>query len=347
MRPDLILGNSSRRFSGVTSTMLQVLPHQQQACEVAVLGKHHLPEGTRVISLLETIMVLRRLPKSEPAIIFHARRNDEMIQALLLRLFARGKLKIVFTSTAQRHHSRFTRWLIRKMDGVISTCEAAASYLREKPQKIIPHGVDPHRWYPASSKAALWKELGMPGKKGIGIFGRVREQKGVDVLIDAAIPLLQKEPDWTVVIVGEITHDQTSFFKAQQHKINRAGLAEQFIFTGKQPFTRIPILFRAMSIITALSRNEGFGLTVLEAMSSGVPVIASTAGAWSEIIDTNQTGKIVPIADIEATQQALVALINAGDRLDTLAKQARQRILEYYTVEQEASKLLAYFQSLQ
>lgn len=346
MRPHLILGNSSRRFSGVTSTMLQVLPHQQKACKVAVLGPHHVPEGTRVIGLFETILMLRQLSEDDPRIIFHARRNDEMIQALLLRLFSRGKLKIVFTSTAQRHHSRFTRWLIRKMDGVISTCHAAASYLRNKPQIIISHGVDPQTWYPAKSKTALWKELGMPGKYGIGIFGRVRQQKGVDVLIDAAIPLLQKEPDWSVIIVGEITKDQNSFFKAQQHKIDRAGLAQQFVFTGKQPFARIPILFRAMSIITALSRNEGFGLTVLEAMSSGVPVIASTAGAWPEIINTNQTGSIVPIADIAATQQALSALINAEDTLDTLAKQARQRILEDFTVEQEATKLLAYFQSL-
>ncbi|MBT3426595.1 MAG: glycosyltransferase family 4 protein [Gammaproteobacteria bacterium] len=347
MQPHLILGNSSRRFSGVTSTMLQVLPHQQKACSVAVLGAHHVPEGTRVIGLLEAIVMLRELSEDEPKVIFHARRNDEMIQALLLRLFSRGKLKIVFTSTAQRHHSRFTRWLIRKMDGVISTCQAAASYLREKPQIIIPHGVDPDTWYPAESKTALWKELGLPGKKGIGIFGRVREQKGVDVLIDAAIPLLKKEPDWVVIIVGEITQDQTSFFKAQQLKINRAGLAKQFVFTDKQPFARIPILFRAMSIITALSRNEGFGLTVLEAMSSAVPVIASTAGAWPEIINTNQAGRIVPIADIAATQQALSALINADDILDSLAIHARQRILEHFTVEQEASKLLAYFQSLQ
>ncbi|HIC43700.1 MAG TPA: glycosyltransferase family 1 protein, partial [Sulfurimonas sp.] len=126
MPPDLILGNSSRRFSGVTSTLLQVLPHQQQACELAVLGSHHLPKGTPVIGFLEAVFMLRRLSGNDSNVIFHARRNDEMIQALVLKLFSGNKLKIVFTSTAQRHHSRFTRWLIRKMDGVISTCDAAA-----------------------------------------------------------------------------------------------------------------------------------------------------------------------------------------------------------------------------
>jgi len=346
MPPDLILGNSSRRFSGVTSTLLQVLPHQQQACELAVLGGHHLPKGTPVIGFLEAVFMLRRLSGNDSKVIFHARRNDEMIQALVLKLFSGNKLKIVFTSTAQRHHSRFTRWLIRKMDGVISTCDAAAFYLKRKPQAIIAHGIDTQRYQPATSKSELWQQLGLPGKHGIGIFGRVRKQKGIDILIDAAIPLLKKNPAWSVIIVGEITADQTAFFEQQQQKIKAADLAGQFVFTGKLPFQKIPELFQAMSIITALSRNEGFGLTVLEAMSSGVAVIASTAGAWPEIINSTQTGRIVPIADVAATSRALNELINDKETLEALALQARQKVTDCYTVEQEAAKLLSYFQSL-
>jgi mannosyltransferase len=233
------------------------------------------------------------------------------------------------------------------MDGVISTCDAAAFYLKRKPQAIIAHGIDTQRYQPAASKTELWKRLGLPGKHGIGIFGRVRKQKGIDILIDAAMPLLKKNPDWSVIIVGEITPDQTPFFEEQQQKIKTAGLAGQFIFTGKQPFERIPELFQAMSIITALSRNEGFGLTVLEAMSSGVPVIASTAGAWPEIINSTQTGRIVPIADVAATSRALNELINDSDTLEAMALQARQKVIDCYTVEQEAASLLRYFQSLQ
>jgi mannosyltransferase len=290
--------------------------------------------------------MLRRLPSNAPYVIFHARRNDEMIQALVIKLFSGNKLKIVFTSTAQRYHSRFSRWLIRKMDGIISTSDAAAFYLKRKPQAIIAHGIDTQRYQPATSKIDLWKQLGLPGKRGIGIFGRVRKQKGIDILIDAAIPLLKRNPDWSVIIVGEITSDQTAFFEQQQQKIKAADLAGQFVFTGKLPFRRIPELFQAMSIITALSRNEGFGLTVLEAMSSGVPVIASTDGAWPEIIDSTQTGRIVPIADVAATSRALNELINDSETLEALALQARQKVTDCHTVEQEAAKLLSYFQSL-
>ncbi|MFT6793932.1 MAG: mannosyltransferase [Rubritalea sp.] len=52
-------------------------------------------------------------PDGEPRI-FHARRNDEMIQSLIAKKLFGAKIKIVFTSTAQRHHSRFTRWLMSK-----------------------------------------------------------------------------------------------------------------------------------------------------------------------------------------------------------------------------------------
>jgi len=81
---ELILGNANKNFSGVTSTMLQVLPHQQKAMDLLVLGKSNLPEGIPYISFFSLIKKLKQLNSSIPHI-FHARRNMEMIQALLLK----------------------------------------------------------------------------------------------------------------------------------------------------------------------------------------------------------------------------------------------------------------------
>mgnify|MGYP002629508362 FL=1 len=174
--PRLILGNSNRRFSGVTSTMLQTLPEVHALMPLVVLGTHHLPEKTPTITFRELIKL-----NDQPRI-FHARRNDEMIQALAARKLG-ANLKIVFTSTAQRHHSGFTRWLMNRMDGIITTCSAAESYLKNKADVVIPHGIDLQRYSPPPSKQQAWKSLGFPGEFGIGIFGRVRPQKGVDLLI--------------------------------------------------------------------------------------------------------------------------------------------------------------------
>ena len=81
----LILGNSNKRFSGVTSTMLQVLPHQKELMEVAVLGKHHLTDDTQWLTFRQFTKLCKNTLADGAPRIFHARRNDEMIQALIAK----------------------------------------------------------------------------------------------------------------------------------------------------------------------------------------------------------------------------------------------------------------------
>lgn len=334
--PLLILGNSNKRFSGVTSTMLQTLPHVQKQMPLAVMGKHHLPDGTPTITFRELIAL-----KDGHTRLFHARRNDEMIQALAARKLG-AKLKIVFTSTAQRHHTRFTRWLMGKMDAIITTCSAAESYLEKKADVMIPHGIDLDRYQMPDNKEAAWKALGFPGEFGIGIFGRVRPQKGIDLLVDAAIPLLQENPAPTIVIVGETTPKFRPYQEQLEKKIEDAGLTDRFIFHGNRPSSELPGLFQGMSIVAALSRNEGFGLTVLEAMASGCAVLASHAGAWQDIIEEGVHGYTVPCDDIEATRTSLSNLL-ASNPLP-FGIQGRQHVEKSYTVQREASALAGFYQ---
>jgi len=253
---EIILGNSNSRFSGVTSTMLQVLRHQQHIVKVAVMGKHHLPKDSLNLSFLQTLRLCRSPLSNGQYRIFHARRNDEVLQALLLKKIFGAKIKIAFTSTAQRQHSWITRWLIRESDGIITTSSAANSYIEGGADIIIPHGIDETTYYPAANRSLAWQELGLPGKYGIGIFGRVRKQKGVDIFIRALLPLMQKHPDFTAVICGETTSDQQAFEDELRAEVSAAGLSDRFQFIGKQEFTELPKLFRAMSLVTALSRKK-------------------------------------------------------------------------------------------
>lgn len=342
---ELILGNSNRRFSGVTSTMLQVLQHQQKIMKLAVLGKHHLPEGVPVVTFRELIRLCRTPLRDGRPRIFHARRNNEMIQALLLKRVFGARIKIIFTSTAQRYHSGFTRWLMGQMDEVISTCTAAASYLSTPPALLVPHGIDLATYFPSNDRQADWNRLGLPGKKGIGIFGRVRKQKGVDLLVRAAIPLLKNHPDYTVVICGETTPDQKPFQEKLISEIKGAGLGNQFVFLGKRPFEEIPALFRSMTIVAALSRNEGFGLTVPEAMASGTAVLASEAGAWKDIVEDGVDGRIVPCDDLAATGKALQEMLELPDELEVMGAKGRLKIEENYTIEREAKALCDFFKA--
>ncbi|MEK6194214.1 MAG: glycosyltransferase family 4 protein, partial [Deltaproteobacteria bacterium] len=247
--------------------------------------------------------------------------------------------KIVFTSTAQRNHSWITRFLIRQSDAIISTGTAAAAFIQGGADIIIPHGIDLDTYFPSDDRSALWQEFGFPGKFGIGIFGRVRSQKGIDLLVHAAIPLLEKYPDFTVVICGETTPDHQSYQDKLQAEIAEAGLTDRFHFIGKQPFSELPRLFRAMTIVAALSRNEGFGLTVPEAMASGAAVISSEAGAWKDIVRVGTDGYIVPCDNLAATQKILDAMMADPAQLVTMGQQGRTHVEEHYTIEREAKAL--------
>ena len=337
--PLVILGNSNSRFSGVTSTMLQTLPEVRERVSLAVLGKHHLPDEVPVITFRELLRL-----REEPHV-FHARRNDEMIQALIARRLG-ANLKIVFTSTAQRYHSRFTRWLMKKMNGIISTCSAAASYLEHEPDVIIPHGINLDRFQAPPNKKAAWNKLGLPGKYGIGIFGRVRPQKGIDVLIDAAIPLLKDNPDPTIIIVGQTTPKFLNFENELKEKVASAGLSERIIFHGSRPGKELPGLFQGMSLVTSLSRNEGFGLTVLEAMACECAVLASHAGAWQDIITEGEHGYTVPCGDVEATREALEKLLADPEKLLDLGCAGRLHVEEHYTTERVARQLCDYYKQV-
>ncbi len=345
--PELILGNSNKRFSGVTSTLLQTLPTLESLIDFRVMGAHHLANPAQAVSFWQAVRLCRKpLPNGKHRV-FHARRNDEMIQALLIRDVLGGKIRILFTSTAQRHHTGFSRWLMARMDKVISTCKAAASYLSPPPSAIVPHGVDTRLYHPAENREQLLASLGIPGKRAIGIFGRVRAQKGVDQFVRACIATLPEQPDVTAVVVGAVAPRHQAFLDQLRQEVEDAGLEQRILFLGEQPFEKIPSLFRAMSVVAALSHNEGFGLTVLEAMSSGAAVLATDAGAWKEVVREGVDGYVVPVGDQQGITRRLQQLLADPQQLAAMGEQGRQRVLEHYTVEREARQLHDIYRSMQ
>ncbi|WP_440903513.1 glycosyltransferase family 4 protein [Catenovulum sp. SX2] len=340
----LILGNSNKRFSGVTSTMLETASVQNGQIALCVLGKSHVPSSLLTISFWQAVKWFRQAPENSAVRVFHARRNDEMIQALLLKYLFGIKLKILFTSTAQRQHSEFTRWLMAKMDCVISTNSAAASYLPFEVAEIIPHGVDCKKFTPVIDRAELREQLGRPRLHMAGIFGRVRRQKGVHLFVESCIQTCEKVPDFQAIICGAI--DDQEYVSQLQQKISSAKLSHRIKFLGEQVFTDVVKWMQACDIICALSENEGFGLTVLEAMSCGAAVIATKAGAWPDIIHSGENGLLVEVNDQTAISNALHMLAARPEQRMALGCRAHQTIINQYGVETEALKLCELYQNL-
>src|SRR3979411_2932310 len=200
----LIVPNLHRRYSGVTATNRMVAPKLAKAFRAAWLGPD-APDGIARMRPADLVKLWRR----RNALIWHARRNNEMIVGVLLRSLG-WPLKLVFTSAAQRHHTWVTRWLIMRMDAIIATNEISASFLK-RAATVIPHGVDTDRYVPPADRAAAFAEAGLPGRYAIGCFGRVPARKGSAVFVDAMCRLLPRYPDFSAVLVGAVTTEQTVF----------------------------------------------------------------------------------------------------------------------------------------
>jgi glycosyltransferase involved in cell wall biosynthesis len=344
---ELIIGNSNSNFSGVTSTMLQVMSYQKELISLGIMGTHFLPDQSLAISFWQTAKMCRRPLKNGKWRIFHARRVDEMIQGVILKYLFRAKIKLVFSSAAQRKRSVSTVWLTRKMDAVIAVSKRSAGFLCDPPNLVNPHGVQVNDYVPAKDKQQAWADLGYGGKYGIGILGRVRKQKGVHLFVEACIELFNKYPDYHCVVVGAISSSNKEFVEQLKSKAAQANMTDRITFTGELPFAQIPKIFSALSLVSALSDNEGFGLTVLEAMSSGAAVLATEAGAWEDIVRPAVDGYIVPVNNQQAVTEKMDLLLSNPEKLTEMGIEGRKRVETSFRVEDEATRLIEFFRTLQ
>ena len=160
----VIAPNLNRRWSGVTSTIFGLLPVQIKQINIKAFG-YDVPKEIRSISFFEIL----RLRKTHQ-LVWHSRRNVEMLLGLILKYIVHRKMKLIFTSAAQRDHSNYTKWLIRRMDKVIATSEKAGKYL-EVPHDVVMHGIDTEIYVPSRNKKSVRSELGLPEGQLVGCFG--------------------------------------------------------------------------------------------------------------------------------------------------------------------------------
>jgi mannosyltransferase len=339
---EIIAPNLKRRLSGVTSTIVQLIPCQiRLGIRIAALGPGLPPELPRL--KWPQLAGLRRPPAGRRHRVWHARRNNEMAAGILMRHVLRMPLKLVFTSAAQRRHSSYTRWLIRQMDAVIATSSRSGSFLKV-PYTVIQHGVDLTLFHPPEGSVDTIAATGLPGRYLIGCFGRVRHQKGTDLFVQAMIALLPQYPDWTAVISGRVTPEHIAFADKLKADIAAAGLTDRIVFIGEVP--DIKVWYRRLTLYVAPSRNEGFGLTPLEAMASKTAVVASDAGAYAEMIVPGENGIIVPPGDGEALAAAIATYLADPTLAIAQGETALVHVRENFALEKEATAINRIYQQL-
>ena len=297
---EVIAPNLKWRLSGVTATIARLLPVQARSIGIAATGPG-LPAHVPSVPLRSVVRMSGRKRR-----VWHARRNTEMLLGLILRYVLGKRLKLVFTSASQRIHTSYTRLLISGMDAVVATSRRSGSYLR-RPARVILHGIDSGEFRPCEDRRALRRALDLPEGMLIGCYGRIRRQKGTDVFVDAMLEVLPRHSDVTALVMGRVTEKHILFQRELREKVGWAGLDGRILFLPEAPVDDMPRWYQVLDLFVAPQRREGFGLTPLEAMACGVPVIATTAGAFDELVVEGTTGRLIPPGDARRMRAAVDA----------------------------------------
>ena len=285
----------------------------------------------------------RTPPSDRQFSIWHVRRNPEMRLGIWARDVRRLPVRLVFTSAAIRRHSAFPRWLISKMDAVIATTDEAAGFVPNV-KAVVPHGVDTALFHPSEDRAKAWADLGYPGRMGIATIGRVRPEKGTDRFIDTMLEVLPKHPDVTALVIGAALGKHQAFETALKKKVAAVGLSDRLIFTGEIAAPDLPKIMRALSLLVALPRYEGYGMTPLEAMASAVPFVATDTGYFEAFSAHGSAGLVLDHPDQAAS--IIGDLLDAPDRLARMSGRARDVACQSYAIKSEADGIAEVYEAL-
>jgi mannosyltransferase len=338
---EVVATNFNWRQSGGTTAVVQLVPEQAKTLKIAALG-FDLPDRVPRMRWRDVPKLFRR-PANRPFRIYHCRRNNEMIVGLLLRDVLRAPLRLIFNSAGQRRHKPLTRWMLRRMDAVIATSERSGSFL-DVPYTVVPHGTDFDHFHPARGSDDDYASTGLPGKYAVGCTGRIRHQKGTDLFVEAMVRLLPHYPDWTAVITGRTTSDNLGFERELKSKIAAADLTQRIIFLGD--VEDISVWYRRFTLFVAPSRQEGFGLTPLEAMASQTAVVTSDAGSFPSMIKPGVNGAIVPAGDADALTTAIEPFLRDPDLTEAQGRAALEFVHANFSLAAEARGIRAVYDRL-
>lgn len=231
-----------------------------------------------------------------------------------------------------------------QVDHVVAISHALADFVQKVERvpaentSVVHYGLEPNA--SRLSKKQAREELGVNDRFTIGFIGRLVDQKGVDVLLNAFVNLCQGHGHIQLVVIGD------GLLRDDLRQIaERASCADRITFTGWLDDAQqyIP----AFDVMVVPSRWEGFGLVTLEAMNHSVPLVASRVSALPEIIIDQQTGYLVSPDSVDELVKALEEIVVADDRKrQTMGQYGYQRLLSSFSVEKMIDETMSVYQQV-
>lgn len=233
---------------------------------------------------------------------------------------------------------RVSKWLTRRTLQGASQVIAKSDQLRGEvlamgiaPEKthVVANGCDDDL-FQVRDRASARHELNVPDNAELVVFvGRMHRGKGVHELLDAVVELFAARPRLRLVYVGDGPE-----LSAVKEKVQAGNLSSKVSLAGSCSSPQVARWFAASNLLVLPSYAEGCPNVVIEALSCGRPVVATSVGALPDLID-HSCGILVPVGNIEALTNALTQALNSSWDEEAISKRVRR------TWQQVALEVLA------
>jgi glycosyltransferase involved in cell wall biosynthesis len=226
---------------------------------------------------------------------------------------------------------------------VIATSEAAAGAQRaRRPRRrcvVVRPGIDPPERPPAAALGVLRAALGIPpGRTIVGIAGRLVAWKGHERFVDALALLRRSGRDVAGLVVGGVAYGiDTDLPRRLRRRAQAHGIADRLLLTGHvdEPAAHLAL----MDILVSATVGEPFGLTLVEAMALGTPVVAVATGGPAEIIEDRTSGMLVADGRPASLAAGVAALLDDRALVERVRSGGQRRVQEHFTAPRMAGDL--------
>ncbi len=195
---------------------------------------------------------------------------------------------------------------------------------------VVPPGVDPDRY--ACRDRAPWPPV-------VGFLSRIQEESGLDTLLQALRRLID-EPDLAdtrLLVYGGMTGDDAPYVRRVKKLVRTLALGRHVeLHTGYDRTRRFEFLRRLSVLCVPRREPEAFGMFLLEALASGVPVVAPRLGGFTELVEASQGGVLYPPGDVPLLADALHNVLADRPRARGMGAAGCARVRELYSLERTA-----------
>lgn len=235
--------------------------------------------------------------------------------------------------------------LARARAVVVPSHNQAQRLARHVPREqihVIYHGIDAAAFVgsAATERARVRSQHHVAeGQPVISVFGRLEPIKGHSDLLQAARIMLASRPDLRFWIVGE-----GSLGAALQEQTRQLGIAGAVHFFGYQ--RDVASLMAASDVVLLPSHHESFGIVLMEAMSLGKPIVATSAGGIPEVVLDGAQGYLVPPNDVGELSRRVLHLVANPLQAERLGRAGHERVRQVFTVHQMVERMATLYRQI-